>query len=63
MFVGHYGVTFAAKARDRTAPLWVLEAGLLFGGMWLYFQDQPGRRKEMVILGSVMLGVHAIVRR
>ena len=24
MFVGHYGVSFAAKSADRSIPLWVL---------------------------------------
>jgi hypothetical protein len=24
MFVGHYGVSFAAKSVDRRVPLWVL---------------------------------------
>ena len=30
MFVGHYGVSFAAKRVDRTVPLWVLFLAVQF---------------------------------
>lgn len=38
-----------------------LEAALLFGGMWLYFDAAPKLRKGMVLFGIVMLAVQALV--
>jgi hypothetical protein len=37
------------------------EAGLLFGGMWLYFGTELVPRLRMVVFGLVMLAVQAYV--
>jgi hypothetical protein len=39
----------------------VLEAAILFGGMWLYFGGNPSRRLRMVVFGLVMLAIQAYV--
>ena len=38
-----------------------LEAGLLFGGMWLYFGTASVRRLHMAVFGLVMLAIQAYV--
>ncbi len=38
MFVGHYGVSFAAKRGDRSIPLWVLFLAVqLLDVFWSFF--------------------------
>jgi membrane-bound metal-dependent hydrolase YbcI (DUF457 family) len=39
----------------------LLEAGLLFGGMWLYFGTTSVRPLRMVVFGLVMLAIQAYV--
>src|SRR5258707_3983276 len=46
MFIGHYGVSFAAKAADKRLPLWLLFVAV----QWL----------DVVWSGLVMLGVEKI---
>src|SRR5438876_137067 len=70
MFVGHYGISFAAKKAEPAIPLWVLfiavqlldvlEALLLFGAMWLYLRHRA-RRTAMLVFGVVMLAIQAYV--
>ena len=38
-----------------------LEAALLFGGMWLFLRGQAGPKAGMVIFGSIMLAIQAVV--
>jgi len=38
-----------------------LEAALLFGGMWLYFQLGIARRTAMLVFGVIMLGIQVYV--
>ena len=38
-----------------------LEAVLLFGGLWLYFQTGAGRRVGMTVFGIIMLAIQAYV--
>ena len=38
-----------------------LEAAILFGGMWLYFRTQAGRRTGMAVFGVIMLAIQAYV--
>lgn len=43
------------------AVAFALEAGLLFGGMWLYFARGSFPRLRMVVFGLVMLAIQAYV--
>jgi hypothetical protein len=65
MFVGHYGVSFAAKRIAPTTPLYdktaKVEAALLFGGMWLFFGTGLVPRPRMLVFGLVMLAIQAYV--
>ena len=38
-----------------------LEAALLFGGMWLFLRGQAGPKAGMVIFGSIMLAIQAVI--
>jgi LexA-binding, inner membrane-associated putative hydrolase len=44
-------------------PAWAfgLEAGLLLGGIFAYFQRRPARRTAIIIFGLVMLSIQAYV--
>ena len=46
---------------NHPAIAFALEAGLLFGGMWLYFGLGPGPRRGMLVFGVVMLAIQAYV--
>jgi hypothetical protein len=46
---------------DVPALAFGLEAGLLFGGMWLYFSTAVVPRLRMVVFGLVMLAIQAYV--
>ena len=46
---------------NATARLELLEAAVLFGGMWLYFGTSFVPRLRMVVFGLVMLAVQAYV--
>ena len=43
MFVGHYGVSFAAKRADRSIPLWVLFLAVQFLGRSILNEWKPVR--------------------
>lgn len=46
---------------NRPVAAFALEAGLLFGGMWLYFGGAAVPRLRMVVFGLVMLAIQAYV--
>ncbi|MGH7497549.1 MAG: hypothetical protein ACREL3_01725 [Gemmatimonadales bacterium] len=67
MFIGHYGVSFAAKRIDPSIPLWVLFVAVQLldvfwaPGMWLYFGGVAAPRRWMVVFGLVMLAIQAYI--
>ncbi|MGQ0702374.1 MAG: hypothetical protein ACT4PM_04485 [Gemmatimonadales bacterium] len=46
---------------DHPAIALLLEAGLLFGGLWLYLRVMTRWRVGFVIFGFVMLGIQVLV--
>jgi Ni,Fe-hydrogenase I cytochrome b subunit len=44
---------------NSPAIAFVLEAALLFGGIWFYLRGRLGRSVWTIVLGVVMLGIQA----